>query len=79
MKKFTSDEIKKFCVDHYVEYLEEPDLAIFFDFIAESGMLRTTFAALVRGESEIYGPWECDGCCYQLDDNTYTFKFKRTA
>ena len=78
MKKFTVDEIKRFCTEHYGEYLNELGLVIFFDFIAKAGFLRITFSDLVHADIEAPGLWGYDGYL-KLEEDAHVFKFKRTA
>lgn len=78
MKKFTVDEIKRFCSEHYGEYLNELGLVILFEFIAKAGFLRMAFADLVHADIEVPGLWQYVGYD-MLADNTHVFKFKRAA
>ena len=77
MKKFTSDEIRRFCVEHYGEYLNE-DSVILLDFISKAGYLTVSFTDLTYANIELPGLWGYGGC-FKLDDGAYKFRFKRAA
>lgn len=78
MKKITLGEIKRFCVEHYGEYLKEDSLVIFVDFIAKAGYLTVSFTDLAYADIEAPGLWEYEGC-FKFDNDAYKFRFKRAA
>lgn len=78
MKKFTLNDIKQFCKEHYEEYLEQRDVAIVFDFIGWGCVRKTSFGTLAQNEIEFGGTWVYEGCD-MLSADIYNFKFKRIA
>lgn len=78
MKKFTLNDIKRFCKEHYEEYLEDLRTVIVFDFIGEGFIRETTFGTLAQNEIELSGTWVYEGCD-MLSPDIYNFNFKRIA
>lgn len=78
MKKFTFNDIKQFCKEHYEEYLEEGDVKIMFDFLGWGYVRKTSFDTLAQNEIELSGTWAYEGCD-MLSPDIYDFKFKRIA
>lgn len=78
MKKFTLNDIKRFCREHYVEYLKEGDVSIVFDFLGWGYVRKTSFGTLAQNEIEFSGTWVYEGC-EMLSPDIYNFKFKRIA
>ena len=78
MKKFTLNDIKQFCKEHYEEYLEDLSTAIVFDFLGWGYVRKTSFGTLAQNEIELDGTWVYEGCD-MLSPDIYNFKFKRIA
>ena len=81
MKKFTFNDIKQFCKEHYeecLEGLEQSDVTIFFDFIGWGYVRKTSFSTLAQNEIDLRGTWAYEGCD-MLSPDIYDFKFKRIA
>lgn len=79
MKKFTFNQIKEFCKEHYGEYMRETKTAIVVSFIARDFTRKITFLELAGGmEPDLGGMWQYVDCD-MLSPDIYDFKFKRIA
>ena len=79
MKKFTFNDIKEFCKEHYGEYMREVETAIVFRFIDQDKKNCFTFLELANSVGpDLGGMWQYADCD-MFGENKYVFKFKRTA
>ena len=79
MKKFTFNDIKEFCKDHFMEYMGEAETVITFSFIGQDHVRKIGFIDLAEGtEEDLDGMWLYVN--YDMfGKDKYMFNFKRIA
>lgn len=79
MKKFTFNDIKGFCKDHFMEYMGESATAITFSFYDQDSVSKIGFIDMVEDAyPSLSGMWVYDN--YEMfGEARYMFNFKRIA